>query len=88
MVGSEKDHLVGENQHFFLREIMSMYILLPTSHHGGIGILFKTSLKLCVKPVNFIIRIGITYAVIYRPPPSPANGLKTGFPHRDQLYSY
>jgi len=59
-----------------------------TSRHGGIGILFKTSLKLTVKPIDFIAKTfeymcitngsnSITYAVIYRPPPSTENGLKT-----------
>lgn len=59
-----------------------------SSNHGGLGILFKKSLKLSVLPTGFQTATfehvcisnnskSIQFVAIYRPPPSVDNGLKT-----------
>ena len=72
------------------RSSSDWWINIPrqSSDHGGIGILYRCSLKLQIFPTNFntqtfehaIIfdKVRKIYCVItYRPPPSTVNGLKT-----------
>ena len=58
-----------------------------TSNHGGIGVLYRDSLKLCVIPFDYSCETfeyviisdksrKVYYVVVYRPPPSRENGLK------------
>ena len=65
-----------------------------TSNHGGIGIIFKSSVKLFVKPFKFTAhtfeyicicngRNSITFAAIYRPP--PLNDLILNSLHRSRV---